>query len=297
MERTSSEPDLNAEKKKRTLGDTSFENEEGMSNKQERLTSPPAVSLVARSSLWEDSPPWAMLLHKEISELKTSMTQLMTMKEDIKKEVKQDIVELKNDLSGKVQKIEQSAQFVSDKYDEVRAEATSALNLAKNLQEENLKLREEVESLKWAADEAEQYSRRDCLLFRGIPEVEGENTDQIVVDIAEKWLDVKLKVENIYRSHRVKVRKQRSTPRPIIVRFIDYHHRDDIYRGKHKLKGTKISIVESLTPRRLELYELAKETFGMKNVWTLDGKIYTNKGVDADGKRVLIKTEADIYKV
>ena len=138
---------------------------------------------------------------------------------------------------------------------------------------------------------------KDCLLFRGIPEVEGENTDQIVVDIAEKWLDVKLKVENIYRSHRVKVRKQRSTPRPIIVRFIDYHHRDDIYRGKRKLKGTKISIVESLTPRRLELYELAKETFGMKNVWTLDGKIYTNKGVDADGKRVLIKTEADIYKV
>ena len=55
--------------------------------------------------------------------------------------------------------------------------------------------------------------------------------------------------------------------------------------------------MESLTPRRLELYELAKETFGMKNVWTLDGKIYTNKGVDADGKRVLIKTEADIYKV
>ena len=56
-------------------------------------------------------------------------------------------------------------------------------------------------------------------------------------------------------------------------------------------------IVESLTKRRLELLKRAKEAFGATNFWTLDGKIFTNKGVDADGKRYLINTVDDIYKI
>ena len=85
--------------------------------------------------------------------------------------------------------------------------------------------------------------------------------------------------------------------RPIIVKLCNYHDKEKMYQAKKNLKGTKIMIVESLTKRRLELLKRAKETFGATNVWTLDGKIFTNKGVDADGKCYLMKTADDIYKI
>ena len=140
MDRASSEPERNTEPRKRTFGDTSFEDAESSSNKQERLMSPPFVSLVANSSLWKLMPFGALILHKEISDLKASMAKLLTMKEEIKSEIKVDLAELKDELSGKVAEIEKSAQFVSNKYDEANLAASTALETSKKAQEENLEI-------------------------------------------------------------------------------------------------------------------------------------------------------------
>ena len=43
---------------------------------------------------------------------------------------------------------------------------------------------------------------------------------------------------------------------------------------KKKLKNTGISITKSLTGKRMEMLNKAKERFGFRNVWTLDGRIY-----------------------
>ena len=109
MDRASSEPELKTEPRKRTAGDTSFEDAESSSNKQERLMSPPFVSLVAGSSIWKETPSWTQLLHNEISDLNPSMAKLLTMKEEIKSEIKVDLTEFKDELSGKVAEIEISS--------------------------------------------------------------------------------------------------------------------------------------------------------------------------------------------
>ena len=62
------------------------------------------------------------------------------MKEEIKSEIKVDLAEFKNELSGKVPEIDKSAQFVSKKYDEANIAASSALETSKKLQKENLEL-------------------------------------------------------------------------------------------------------------------------------------------------------------
>ena len=41
-----------------------------------------------------------------------------------------------------------------------------------------------------------------------------------------------------------------------------------------KLKNTGISITESSTDKCREMLNEAKERFGFRNVWTLDGRIY-----------------------
>ena len=160
MDRASSEPELNTEPRKRTVGDTSFKDAESSSNKQERLMSPPFVSLVANSSLWKEAPSWAQLLYNEISDMKASTVKLLTMKEEIKSEIKVDLAEFKDELSGKVAEIEKSAQFVSNKYDEANLAASTALETSKKVQEENLELRAQIQELGLVANEAAQYSRR-----------------------------------------------------------------------------------------------------------------------------------------
>ena len=45
------------------------------------------------------------------------------------------------------------------------------------------------------------------------------------------------------------------------------------YRNKKKLKGTGISVTESLTARRMNMLEKAREEYTFNNVWLQDDKI------------------------
>ena len=132
------------------------------------------------------------------------------MKEEIKSEIKVDLAEFKDELSGKVAEIEKSAQFVSDKYDEAILAASTAMETSKKLQEESLGIRAQIEELGLVAGEAAQYSRRNSLIIRGIPEMKTEDTDKMVIDITEKWLDIQLDIGKIDRTHRLKVKGSQS---------------------------------------------------------------------------------------
>ena len=65
----------------------------------------------------------------------------------------------------------------------------------------------------------------------------------------------------------------KSSPRPIIARFISYRQRKQIYDAKKKLKGQKTLVTESLTKSRYELFKQCRESFGVKNTWTVDGRV------------------------
>ena len=71
---------------------------------------------------------------------------------------------------GKVAELEKSAQFVSNKYDEANLAASTALESSKKVKEENLEIRAQIKELGLVADEAAQYSRKNCLIISGIPE-------------------------------------------------------------------------------------------------------------------------------
>ena len=136
------------------------------------------------------------------------------------------------------------ADFISGKYDKVNNTANLALDKSEKLEQENLKLQTEIEELKLVADEAEQYSRRNCLILTGVPEVQEEDTDDMVRDVAQKWLNVQLDIRSIDRSHRLRKKTLHGKPRPIIVKLSNYHDNEKMYQARKNLKGTKIMIVE-----------------------------------------------------
>jgi len=87
----------------------------------------------------------------------------------------------------------------------------------------------------------ENYSRRENLRFMNVPERKDENCMDVVYDMLEK--DMKINVEDIH-FHAVHVGKPRSedasksTPRPIIARFLSREDRDTVFRARNRLKAS-----------------------------------------------------------
>ena len=123
-------------------------------------------------------------------------------------------------------------------------------------------------------DRQEEYSMRNCILVHGIVEETVEDTNEKIITLQQS-MDETLKPEDIDRSHRLGKPKssKNAKPRPIIVKFVRYTSRNRIYRNKKKLKGTGISLTESLTAKRINVLEKAREEHTFNNVWSQDGKI------------------------
>lgn len=134
-------------------------------------------------------------------------------------------------------------------------------------------------------DELENYSRRNCLIFHGIPEQEGESIDSLETEILKiiNELDIPDYTVNghIDRCHRLgRVKKNSDKNRAVIVKFISYKTRKMVWSRKKNLRGKKYLITESLSASRLELYKQARKVFGDKEVWTVDGRITLRIGRD-----------------
>ena len=57
------------------------------------------------------------------------------------------------------------------------------------------------------------------------------------------------------------------------MKFVRYNDQRKIYENKKLLKGTKVSITESLSAYRVAKLKEAKEQFGFKILWSNDGRI------------------------
>ena len=102
---------------------------------------------------------------------------------------------------------------------------------------------------------------------------EQENTDNIVLNVIKEHLDVELSVKDMDRSHRIGKSNSKSKRKLIIVKFINYNDRREIFNNKRRLKGTGVSISESLTTGRMRQLKIARDQFGFNNVWSIDGRI------------------------
>ena len=61
-------------------------------------------------------------------------------------------------------------------------------------------------------------------------------------------MDEEITHQDIEKSHRLGNRKlDKNKPQPIIVKFSRYNVRAKIFKNKRKLKGKRISVMESLT--------------------------------------------------
>ena len=147
------------------------------------------------------------------------------------------------------------------------------IELKKYVPKEVTYLRGKVDDITAEMDRQEQYSRRNCLLIHGLCGSKNENTDLLAMEAIETKMNIKI-TDDIDRTHRIGKSKNNSKPRPVIIKFVLYNDRKKIFSSKKLLKDSGVSITESLTAFRMKKLNNARETFGFRNVWTVDKRIF-----------------------
>ena len=147
-------------------------------------------------------------------------------------------------------------------------------------------------------DEQEQYSKKDNIIIRGVPERKGESTNNIVCKIAQA-VGVECTEKDISTSHRLGASNTRGgRPRPIVARFVRRDMRTVILRKKRDLKNTtqygNVYIDEHLTSIRAKLVKALRNDNDIKSVWTTDGKIICTKITDPE-KKISVTYPDDLF--
>ena len=168
--------------------------------------------------------------------------------------IKQDIYDAcKMDIERVTERVEHSSEFLRARLERLKTT--------------NMTLQNELNELK-------QYGRRNSLLFHGIPETE-KDTTEAVLTVCHRSLGVRIDSQYVDRSHRLGQMHEDTTrkPLPTIVKFTSYGPRNDIFKTKCKLKGSKTMITENLTKRRSELLKKTRDMRGITASWSIDGRI------------------------
>ena len=117
------------------------------------------------------------------------------------------------------------------------------------LEEEHRLMKIQMAGLRDEIDALEQYSRRNCLIFHGIPEEKGESTSEAVMDVIRNQLNIsdqQVNIKEIDRSHRLgkpkstrETRSNKRPSRPIIVKFKGYDARGEVFSKEKNPQGIK----------------------------------------------------------
>ena len=168
---------------------------------------------------------------------------------------------------------------LNDRIDGLETNITALQTNNQKLEKENNSLKSRVASLEKIADQSEQYSRRNGLRISGLRENTGENTDDIVTNMATA-IGCDLQLDEIDRTHRVgKPDPTRTRHREILVKFVSYRARQKLYKMRKNLKDNGYAGVflnEDLTKTRSNvLYEARKvvKADRAKGAWSADGNI------------------------
>ena len=131
----------------------------------------------------------------------------------------------------------ESINSMTKKFDGYEKDRAEKEKLIKDLREEVSSLKNEHEQIKSDVENQEQYSRRNCLLVHGIPKEKAESTDGIVLNAINEYLEERLTVVDIERTHRLgKPKQNKKTPTLIIIKFVRYNCRRRVFLNKKSLK-------------------------------------------------------------
>lgn len=214
-------------------------------------------------------------------------------------------------VKDKIDSIESSMKFFSEKYDQLLAEVTE-------LRSENKTLKKELEAVKSAESntrirtnqlttdlaELEQYGRRVNLEIQGLP-VKGQPREEDICKVLEEVatdIGMDFRPSEIHNAHRLQPRNNGKPP-TVIVQFHSKVVRDRWLQKGRKAKiirdNSKVYFNENLCPKYRLLLKEAKLRAGTHKydfVWFSGGRVLVKKNENSENV-VVIKSMDDLHKI
>lgn len=111
-------------------------------------------------------------------------------------------------------------------------------------------------------DELEQYSKKEDLIFRGVPDFQDDDIDSRIIQVIERDLGVPVSSQDISIAHKLPKNKY-DRNNPIIVRFSNRKKKNQVYQARRVLRNRqenqpKIIVHEHLTRRNADLLKRAR---------------------------------------
>jgi type II secretory pathway component PulJ len=159
-------------------------------------------------------------------------------------------------ISRDVKAINKKMDNFTKEFQQLKQRVTVNEQKYNELEDENTGLKQRINQLEMKAEHQEAQSRRDNLLFRGIPEDDDEtweDTEKKVKAFLEEKMDIDSEMIEFERVHRLNTRTN-NTPRPIIAKFSKYKDRNNVLmKSAGKLNKTDYRVSEDFTKNVREI--------------------------------------------
>lgn len=246
----------------------------------------------------ENEEPTIQMVYQLLLKVQTNTSKLI---ED-NKQVQKDVQDLKKALSFQDKKVDELSAENKKLKDEVTQQKFAISSLSATVRT----LNNQVSEIETQQDNLNQYNRKHNLIITGVPEHEGEDVQEAIKELGD-LVNAPIDDGDIDIVHRL---NSKSSPRPIIVKFLHYSAKRDMYAARKKLKSiasqkfedtnclygaSRIFINENLTSQRGSLFAEVRKRAKMHHwhsTWTLDGKIYVRKYKDE--RFVRIEKQVDL---
>ena len=165
-----------------------------------------------------------------------------------------------------------SVKCIKDDITTVNLKMASLSSNVSDIDRDMKDVQNRVAAIEEETEKQEQYSRRENILLYGVGELPGESFDNVRSRItsilnsnvsAKKWQDA-----DIVRAHRIGKQNTDTTsrsplhnkPRPIIVRFHQFHDKLTVLKARTSLKSVGIGVSGDLTQKQRQQLSSLPET-------------------------------------
>lgn len=162
------------------------------------------------------------------------------LKNIIKQSFQQFLTPVETKMDKKFDNLEQSVQFVSDSFEELKRKFEAVLGETKELRKENNMLRDRIKVLELISDEQEVKERSNNIIIGGVPKQPEENTANIIESILSA-LNVQTNNNNQCMES---FRMGKSENGPILAKFSNQQIKKTILKKIRERKGLKLSECE-----------------------------------------------------
>lgn len=184
------------------------------------------------------------------------------------------------EMRATVEKHSESLSTLTKRMDVVEKNISEGVNGADS--EEIQRLQNRVFDLELKLEATENYSRRENVVFTGIPYTEGEDPFEVAIRAAS-LVKVQIQRSDIVDCHRLPT-SDRSRPAAFVVKFVCRHTKRNLIEAYRQNKPTagmlggenrnKVFANDHYAPYTSALYREARKALGAKKVECRNGVVY-----------------------